>query len=220
MELLIFLIIIILMIISNLYIRITYNKYFKIESTSKLSGFEVARKILDENGLDDIHIVETEGHLSDHYDPRRKVIRLSHDVFDGDSISSIAVAAHECGHAIQDKEGYAFLKFRSLIFPVVSFADRFTYILLFIGIITEITNLIYLGIGLMLFGLLFQVVTLPVEFNASSKAKKELLRLGLLNNKEKQGVNSVLTSAAFTYVAGALITLLNILRMFLASRDN
>ncbi len=219
MEGLLLIFIIFLMIISNVYVRCSYNKYNKIKNIEKISGFEIARKILDNNKLNNIDIVVTPGSLTDHYDPRRKVVRLSQEVFDGESVSSMAIAAHECGHAIQDKEGYSFLKFRSLIFPVVSITDRLVYILFIIGCITQLLNLIYLGIALMLFGLIFQIVTLPVEFNASSRASKEIEKLKLVYKNELYGINKVLKSASFTYVAGTLITVLNILRLFLSSRD-
>ena len=215
MDLLIILGIIAIPLIAQMYIMFNYNKYQKIENEKQISGFEVARKILDENGLDKVHVVEVRGNLTDHYDPSRKVVRLSTEVFHGTSISSSSIAAHECGHAIQDKEGYAFMRFRSAIFPVVRFTSYFAYIVVFIGILAEATNLFALGIALVSLGLLFQIITLPVEFNASSRAKKELNKLKLVNNSEANGVSTVLTSAALTYVAGVLSSLLELLRLVL-----
>ena len=215
MDLFIILGIIAIPAIAQMYIMFNYNKYKNVENEKKLSGFEVARKILDANNLQDVHIVEVRGNLTDHYDPNRKVVRLSTDVFHGSSISSASIAAHECGHAIQDKVGYAFMRFRSAIFPVVKFTSYFAYIVVFIGILSELTNLFLLGIALVSIGLLFQLITLPVEFDASSRAKKQLKELNLVTQEEANGVSNVLTSAALTYVAGVLSSLLDLLRLIL-----
>ena len=166
MDLLIILGIILIPVVAQIYISSNYANYSKIENKKNITGFEVARKILDKNGLDKIHIVEVKGNLTDHYDPTYKVVRLSSAIFHGSSIAALSVAAHECGHAIQDKENYLFLRFRSLIFPVVHFTSYFAYIILFIGLLSEALNLFVLGIALVSIGLLFQIVTLPVEFNA------------------------------------------------------
>ncbi len=215
MDLLIILGIILIPIIAQIYISSNYANYSKIENKKNITGFEVARKILDKNGLDKIHIVEVKGNLTDHYDPTYKVVRLSTSIFHGSSIAALSVAAHECGHAIQDKENYSFLRFRSLIFPVVHFTSYFAYIILFIGLLSEALNLFALGIALVSIGLLFQIVTLPVEFNASSRAKKELEKLKLVTKTEAQGVEKMLNSAAFTYVAGVLSSILELLRLIL-----
>ena len=215
MDLLIILGIILIPIIAQIYISSNYANYSKIENKKNITGFEVARKILDKNGLDKIHIVEVKGNLTDHYDPTYKVVRLSTSIFHGSSIAALSVAAHECGHAIQDKENYSFLRFRSLIFPVVHFTSYFAYIILFIGLLSEAFNLFALGIALVSIGLLFQIVTLPVEFNASSRAKKELEKLKLVTKTEAQGVEKMLNSAAFTYVAGVLSSILGLLRLIL-----
>ena len=215
MDLLIILGIILIPIVAQIYISSNYANYSKIENKKNITGFEVARKILDKNGLDKIHIVEVKGNLTDHYDPTYKVVRLSTSIFHGSSIAALSVAAHECGHAIQDKENYSFLRFRSLIFPVVHFTSYFAYIILFIGLLSEALNLFALGIALVSIGLLFQIVTLPVEFNASSRAKKELEKLKLVTKTEAQGVEKMLNSAAFTYVAGVLSSILELLRLIL-----
>lgn len=205
--------------IAQLILSINYRKYKSIQSSKKISGFEVARAILDKNGLDKIHIVETPGNLSDHYDSNRQVIRLSKEVFNGDSIAAISVAAHESGHAIQDKEGYFFMKVRSFIYPIVNFATSFSYILFFIALIIEAVNLMYAAIGLVALGLLFQLITLPVEFNASKRAKAELLTLKLIDNAEVEGSSTMLLAAALTYVAGVLASALNIIRLLLIADD-
>lgn len=198
-------------LMATLYVRLTYKKYANVANKKSLSGFEVARQILDKNGLEDIHIVEVRGNLTDHYDASRKVVRLSTDIFHGESIASLAVASHEVGHAIQDKEGYFFLKLRTFIFPVVKFLSSISYIVILIGFFAEITNLIYLGVALVGAGLIFQLVTLPVEFNASKRALENLKKCHLADNEE--GIKNVLNAAAMTYVAGVLATALQMLRL-------
>ena len=205
--------IIFLPMMASFYIRSNYNTYSAKKNNKDISGFEVAREILDKNGLQKIYVVETGGVLTDHYDPKRKVVRLSKEVFNGTSISAMAIAAHEVGHAIQDKEGYAYFKFRSLIYPLVRITSSFSYFVIMIGLLAEITNLFMLGIILVSIGLLFQIITLPVEFNASKKAEKELNKLKLSNNRDNEGIKSVLTAAALTYVAGVLASLLDLLRL-------
>ena len=218
--LLIFIAILIIPVTAQILININYKKYSTIKNANNISGFEAARKILDYNGLQDIHIVETKGYLTDHYDPQRKVIRLSSAVFQTNTISAVSIAAHECGHAIQDKDGYLFMKIRSFIFPIVNFASKIAYIVLLIGFLTYITDLIWLGIILVSFGVIFQIVTLPVEFNASKRAKEELKKLNILIGEENEGAQKMLLSAALTYVAGLISSLLELLRLVLIARDN
>ncbi len=218
--LLIFIAILIIPVTAQILININYKKYSTIKNANNISGFEAARKILDSNGLQEIHIVETKGYLTDHYDPQRKVIRLSSAVFQTNTISAVSIAAHECGHAIQDKDGYLFMKIRSFIFPIVNFASKIAYIVLLIGFLTYITDLIWLGIILVSFGVIFQIVTLPVEFNASKRAKAELKKLNILIGEENEGAQKMLLSAALTYVAGLISSLLELLRLVLIARDN
>lgn len=201
--------------IAQFYIMATYKKYLKIDSQKGISGFEVARKILDENNLKDIHIVATSGTLTDHYDPSRGVIRLSNDIFEKNSISSVAVAAHECGHALQKKEGYLLMRIRTFLVPIVNFSSKIAYILLILGFLLEFAGLIEIAIILMGTGVLFQLVTLPVEINASRRAKNELIRLNIISNSEESMVKNVLIAAALTYVAGLLSSLLELLRLVL-----
>ena len=197
-----------------------YNKYKKIRNKKGMTGAEAARRVLEKNGLTNIYVVETKGNLTDHYDPTRKVVKLSSDIYNGQTIAAISVAAHECGHAIQDKEGYLFLRFRSLIFPVVNVATSISYYIILIGFIFEMLDLVYIGIGLTTIGLFFQIITLPVEFNASKRAWKEIDAMHLANSEEKSGIKKVLVSAALTYVAGVLTSALQILRLLLiASSD-
>lgn len=194
-------------------ITLTYNKYKKAKNNASLSGFEVARKILDANGMSDMDIVATGGELSDHYDPARKVVRLSYDIFNGNSIASMAVAAHECGHAIQDNENYFLLKLRSLIVPVVKIGTSLSYIIILIGFLFQLLNLVYIGIALTSLGLVFQLITLPVEIDASRRAGVQLKTLALADGKDSSGTKKVLIAAAMTYVAGVLASALQILRL-------
>lgn len=215
MDLILLLGVIFIPLIASIYIKITYKKYNQVINDKNLSGFEVARKILDAKGLENVYITEVKGSLSDHYDTSRKVVRLSTDVFHGESIAATSIAAHEVGHAIQDKEGFFLLKVRSFIFPIVKFLSSISYIVIIIGFITEITNLIYLGVALVGAGLIFQLITLPVEFDASKRAKENLKKYKLINKESTVGVNNVLNAAAMTYVAGVLATALQMLRLVL-----
>ena len=202
-------------LLAQIKVKSSYNKYMRIKNTSGLSGTEVARRILDNHNLNSVYVVETPGVLSDHYDPRRKTVRLSNSIFEDTTIASVAVAAHECGHAIQDKEGYFFLKLRSMIYPIVNIATSISYYIIFIGFILEYIDLIYLGIGFSALGLLFQIITLPVEFNASKRAKDEIHKMGIITNEEEAGVSAMLSAAALTYVAGVLSSALQIIRLIL-----
>ena len=207
--------ILVIPLIAEIKVKSAYSKYMKTKNTSGLSGTEVARRILDNHNLNSVYVVETPGVLSDHYDPRRKTVRLSHPIFEDTTIASVAVAAHECGHAIQDKEGYFFLKLRSMIYPVVNVATSISYYIILIGFLLEYIDLIYLGIGFSALGLLFQLITLPVEFNASKRAKEEIHKMGIITKEEEDGVSSMLSAAALTYVAGVLSSALQIIRLII-----
>lgn len=207
-------------LIAQIYVTSNYNKYKRINNDKRMTGFDVARIILDKNGLKNLYVVETKGNLTDHYDPKRKTVKLSSEVFHGESIAAMAVAAHECGHAIQDKEGYFFMRVRSFIFPIVSFGTKFAYIVLLIGLIANMMNLIWLGIILVGLGLIFQLVTLPVEFDASQRALKELENNIVVPNVDINGTKSMLAAAAMTYVAGVLSSALEILRLILVFTNN
>lgn len=219
MDLIICLLIVIIPALAQLFISINYSKYKKVFNESKITGQEVARKILDSNNLEKIYVVATNGNLTDHYDSGRKVIRLSKDIYDNESIASLAVAAHECGHAIQDKDGYFFMRLRSFIYPIVRIGTMFSYLVIFIGAIAEAMNIIYLGIALVALGLIYQLVTLPVEFDASKRALIELKNLGLVTDDELDGAKKMLISAALTYVAGVLSSALELLRLILIFTD-
>ena len=218
MDIIIILIIIVLPLLAQIKVSSTYNKYSKIGNSVGMTGRQAARKILDSNGLSKVTVSPIGGNLTDHYDPRRKHINLSTQIFEEDSIASVSVAAHECGHAIQDKEAYAFLRFRSALVPVVNFTSRFATLFIFLGFLLEFLGLLYIGIALLSVGLLFQLITLPVEFDASRRGKIELQKLGLIADSDVKGTNKVLTAAALTYVASFLASALQVLRLVLISR--
>lgn len=201
--------------LSQIFISLAYSKYKKILNNKDLSGYDVARKILDSNNLDNIMILETRGNLTDHYDPQRKVIKLSTDIYHGSSIAGAAVAAHECGHAIQDKENYTFFKIRSALVPVVNFVSYLGYFGLLISIIGGLTGYIKLSIIILLAAVLFQLVTLPVEIDASKRALVQLEELNLVYNDENKSAKKVLSAAAMTYIASLLSSILDLLRLIL-----
>lgn len=213
---------IIIVLWAQVNINSNYKKYKQVKVKTGLSGQEVARRILDANGLQNVHIVETQGELTDHYDPKRKVVRLSHTIFHEDTISSVGVAAHECGHAIQDKEGYTFMRVRSALVPFVNFVSYLGYFGLLVSFVGGLTGYLKLSILVLLVTVLFQLVTLPVEFDASKRAKEQLIQLGLIDSDEHDQVSKVLSAAAMTYVAGLISNLLQILRLviLLNGRDD
>lgn len=208
------LIIVFLPILSNLIINVIYTKYSKVNLNTNLTGREVARKILDKNGLYDVDIITIRGLLSDNYNPKTKIVSLSNDIANSSSISAVSVAAHEVGHAIQDKEGYSFMKFRSSLVPIVNFTSRFSTLFVILGIVFEISNLYMLGILCLSTALLFHLITLPVEFNASSRARNQLNDINIISNRsDNKSVKKVLNAAAFTYVANFFAMLLQVLKL-------
>ena len=208
----------ILTITSQIIVSASYSKYKKKLNNKDLTGYDVARKILDKNKLNDIIILETKGNLTDHYDPARKTIKLSTDIYHGSSIASLAVAAHECGHAIQDKDGYKPMRIRNKIIPTVNICTRIGYLAIIIGAIFSY-KLTEIGIIILLALLAFQIITLPVEFNASKRALNELKTNRFLDKDETKDAKNMLLAAAFTYVASMLSTLLEILRYVLIFAD-
>ena len=185
-----------------------------------MTGREVARKILDKNGLKNVKVLEVSGMLTDHYDPRNKTVSLSTDIYNNNSIASLSVAAHECGHAIQDKNDYFFLRFRNSIVPIVNLSSRLGYIAIMIGLFTSLTGFLWIGIFLEFIILLFQVVTLPVEFNASSRALKQLEELEIVSKREHRLCYKMLKAAALTYVASVATAILQIFRLLLIARSD
>ncbi len=213
--------------LAGLWVKSSYSKYSKKMSNSGMTGAQVARSILDRNGLTEVKVEPVPGQLTDHYDPRSKVVRLSEDNYNKNSIAGVSVAAHEVGHAIQDATGYMPMKLRSGIFPVVNFSNQLFMPLVFGGFILGGfggngglgTTLIQIAAVLFLAVFAFHVVTLPVEINASTRAYGQLTRYGILSNTEAGGTKRVLTAAAFTYIAAALTALLTLAWLLLASRQ-
>lgn len=200
---------------AQMRVRSAYKKFTKINAARGLTGADVAHYILDRNGITDVEVEAVEGELSDHYDPRSKKVRLSEHSYKGRSLSAIAVAAHEVGHAIQHHRKYAPLEIRHSILPVTGFASWAAFPLFIIGLFMQTPLLMDLGIYFFGAVVLFHLVTLPVEFNASSRALTQLQSSGLLMNQEIGGAKKVLNAAALTYVAAAAVALLNLLRLLI-----
>ncbi|MFZ5943830.1 MAG: zinc metallopeptidase [Bacillota bacterium] len=198
-------------------VQTTFHKYSRVLSQRGITGRDVARRILDGYGLHDVEIEMTGGHLSDHYDPRSKKVRLSNEVYRGSSLASLGVAAHEVGHAIQHDTGYAPLHIRNSIVPVTQIGSTLSFPLLIIGLLMGSPSLARLGVLLFAGVVLFQVITLPVEFNASSRALAILDKEGFLSREELTGTKKVLDAAALTYVAAALMAALNLIRLLIIS---
>ena len=202
-----------------LWVRSSYKKYSKQMSYSGMTGAEVARTILDRNNLSNVRVEPVAGRLTDHYDPRSKVVRLSEDNFNKNSIAAVSVAAHECGHAIQDGVGYVPMKLRAGIFPVVAFSSQIWVYLFIAGLFGLGNFFIQLAAILFLAVLAFHVVTLPVEINASTRAYGILTRYGMLSASEAGGTKRVLTAAAFTYIAAALTAVITFLYLLFLSQN-
>lgn len=182
----------------------TFNKYAKVRTTRNASGAEIARFLLDQQGLQDVRIEEVQGFLSDHYDPRTRILRLSSDVYRTPSVAAAGVAAHEMGHALQHSIGYGPLRLRSAIVPAVQFGSSLAPILFIIGFLLNFTTLAWVGVILFGLAVLFSLITLPVEFDASKRAKALLNQSGVMSAQELQGVDKVLDAAALTYLAAAV----------------
>ena len=196
-------------------VKSAYKKYAKIPNSRGYTGAEAARKIFDKNALYNVSIERVSGHLTDHYDPKNNVIRLSNDVYSSGSVAALGIAAHEAGHAIQHNTGYSPIAVRNAFVPVVNFGNMLSMPILFAGFIFDMMNLVWLGIFLFSLMLLFQIVTLPVEFNASRRAVFILENDAILTEEETAGAKKVLNAAALTYVAAAAATALSVLRLVL-----
>ncbi len=199
-------------------IQNSFNKYSKVSSRLGYTGAQVARRILDKNGLYDVDIEHVPGRLTDHYDPRNRVLRLSSTVYNGTSLASLGVAAHEVGHAIQHADGYYFLMLRNTIAPIAGFGSRFVWLLIIAGFAFSAPSLVTAGILLYLGVVLFQIITLPVEFNASGRALIQLENGGYLTQEELIPTKRVLDSAALTYVAATLTAIAQLLRLLAISK--
>ncbi|QOY35828.1 zinc metallopeptidase [Anaerobacillus isosaccharinicus] len=210
-----FAILIIIPLWAQMKVKSAYKKYSQVPASSGMTGAQVARKILDDNGLYNVTVEPIQGKLTDHYDPRAKAVRLSEENYYGHSVAGAAVAAHEVGHAMQDAEDYAFLRFRHALVPVASFGSKSSFFIILAGIFMYNANLILLGILFMAAAVLFQLVTLPVEFNASSRAMHQIVSVGVIRNNEERETKKVLDAAALTYVAAAVVAVMELLRFVL-----
>ncbi|MBU7006615.1 zinc metallopeptidase [Phosphitispora fastidiosa] len=198
-------------------VKSTFARYLRVKAASGYTGAQVAKKLLEEARIHDVTIEQTGGHLSDHYDPRKKVLRLSQEVYNGSSLASLGVAAHETGHAMQHHNGYLPLNIRANLVPVAQIGSTAAFPIFFIGLIFQTGWLLTAGIYLFTAVVLFQIVTLPVEFNASSRALAGLERGGYISAGEAGGAKKVLNAAALTYVAAVLMSLLQLVRLLVLS---
>ena len=189
---------------AQMRVKGTFNKYSRVRTARNLTGAEIARHLLDNQGLQDVRVEETQGFLSDHYDPRSRVLRLSPDVYRTPSVAAAGVAAHEMGHALQHSAGYAPLQIRSAIVPVVRFGSSLAPILILVGFLLRLTPLAWVGVILFAGAVVFSLITLPVEFDASRRAKALLTQSGIVTHEEAGGVSAVLNAAGWTYVAAAI----------------
>lgn len=207
-------------------VKSNYEKYSQVRSTSGKTGREVALEILHANGIYDVEVVKGEGFLTDHYDPKKKVVSLSPANYDRPSVAGTAIAAHEVGHAIQDRQGYWFLRFRAALVPVANLGSSLSYMIIMLGIIlTAIgsafgSTALWIGAGLMSLAVLFSIVTLPVEFDASSRAMKQITALNIVNEKEYKHARKVLSAAAMTYVAATAVAVAELVRIILLARSS
>jgi len=198
----------------------TYRRYIQVPTDNGLTGAEAARAILDRAGLREMPVYEVQGQLTDHYDPRKKALFLSSDNFHGTSLAAVGVAAHEAGHALQHQAAYAPLNLRMAMVPITQFASFAWSGILLLGLVTGLFYK-FLGIAIGIFAVitLFQIITLPVEFNASSRAREQLLRIGLVSPREMNGVSKVLNAAAMTYVAAMVTSVLQLMHLLMLARN-
>lgn len=202
----------ILMMLTSWYVKSAYNKWSKVPSNSHLTGAQAAQRLIANSGLYGVTIEGVRGNLSDHYDPRTKTLRLSQGVANSVSVAAVAVAAHELGHALQDSEDYIPLRFRAALVPAVNIGSWMGWILIMIGLFLQMYNLAWMGILVFSGGAIFALATLPVELNASARAKQLLTDTGIIQTEqERRGVNNVLNAAALTYVAGLVTAVLQLL---------
>ena len=217
MDILIIIISIIITVAAQSTIKSRYNKYSNIKLKNKITGAEIAREILDKNDLSDIFVIETGGELTDHYDPKARTIRLSKDIYRGETIASAAVAAHEVGHVLQEKASYGFYNLRRTIVPMVNFVSTLGYFTLLLFVFSQFEVLFTVAAILMGSTLAFHLITLPVEFDASKRAQNELASK-YVDNQELKGAEKMLKAAAFTYVASLIANILQLIRVFSNSR--
>lgn len=208
----------ILSLLATGYVKLTFSKYSQKATRSMLTGAEAAQRMLERANVFDVTITSVGGFLSDHYDPSCKTLRLSNEVYNGSSMASIGVACHEAGHALQHANGYAWLGLRSALVPVVSLTSNFTYLIFLVGTLLQMSSLYYVGCICFMVAVVFSIVTLPVEWNASARAKKAMAQAGFLTEEERRGAASVLNAAFLTYVASAVSSLLTLLYYLMRAR--
>jgi len=202
----------ILMAITSAYVKSSYNKWSRVRASSGLTGAQAAQRLISTGNLYGVQVTGTQGQLSDHYDPRNKPLYLSQNVYSSPSVAAVAVAAHELGHAMQDAEDYFPMRVRSLLVPAVNIGSNLGWILILLGLFLRLTQLSWLGVMVFSVGAIFALATLPVEFNASARAKELLSSTGVIQTEEeRRGVNQVLNAAALTYVAGLITAVLQLL---------
>ena len=201
----------ILMGLTSAYVRSSYNKWSRVRATSGLTGAQAAQRLISTGNLYGVQVSATAGKLSDHYDPRNKTLFLSQGVYGSPSVAAVAIAAHELGHALQDAEEYGPMRIRSFLVPVVSIGSNLGWILIMLGLVLQQINIAWLGVIAFSGGALFALATLPVDFNASARAKELLYSTGIIQTEEeRRGVNTVLNAAALTYVAGLITAVLQL----------
>lgn len=210
---------IIFSLIMSANVKSTYSKYVGVRCRSGITGAEAARRILLANGITDVQLAVCGGELTDHYDPRKRVVSLSADVFNSSSVAAVGIAAHEVGHVCQHYSGYAPIKIRNAVLPIANIGSSLSVPLIIAGFIFSFRPLVLAGVIAFAAVVLFQLVTLPVEFNASSRAMKLLVSCGILSQDETSGTRKVLTAAAMTYVASLAVSLAQLLRIILIARD-
>jgi len=201
-----------LMGFASWYVRHAYNKWSQVRASSGLTGHQAAQRLISTGNLYGVQVQGTAGQLSDHYDPRNKTLFLSQGVANSPSVAAVAISAHELGHALQDAEEYFPMRVRSMLVPAVNIGSNLGWILIMIGLVLRMTNLAWIGVAVFSAGALFALATLPVEFNASARAKQLLYQTGIIQTEEEQrGVNQVLNAAALTYVAGLITAVMQLL---------
>jgi Zn-dependent membrane protease YugP len=200
-----------LAVIAQLLVKFTFNKYSKIRSYSGMTGAQAAERMMRSNGIYDVQVEETSGFLSDHYDPSKKVLRLSPDVYRSNSLAAVGIACHEAGHAMQHAQGYFPLVVRTTLVPVTMISSQFAYIVFFIGLAMQIKPILFVGVGMFACAFIFAIITLPVEWDASARAKQHMLTAGIVSPTQERDAGKVLNAAFLTYLAGAVAALMTLL---------
>ena len=204
---------------ASLAVRAAFNRYSQVASRRGITGAQAAQTLLQRAGIDDVTIIPTHGDLSDHYNPSNRQLALSENVYNSSSVAAIGIACHEAGHAIQHAEKYAFLGMRTALVPLAGIGSSLGYLVMLVGLLMSQTPLLLVGAALFSLVLLFQVITLPVEFDASSRAKHLVLEAGIVDPDEREGIDRVLNAAALTYVAAVISSMLTLLYFFMRARE-